>query len=571
MKEVITGANAGSDGSSNMTPTSKSNAFNKPPRATLEQRIKILDYYHKHKTSQAQIVNTFKDQVSISGSSLSEWVKKEQEFRSRYKELQTKNRAKSKVEKRRSQYKYQEMNDMMDEFVRKLRAENRQITEPILREHWSRCAPKIGMKDPKRLKSFSNGWLTLFKKRHGLSKQAQQKGNESESTNSSSITTPKNDVSLRKENSSAINEIFNYLAPVDDSGYLLPNYDHTGATSNDSKQLNFRKTQQLPQPIIPQLKQPSLHLQNRHATYGNNLSNPEMFVSLQKPQHSTSSQHSQQSTDSTNSSSSSSNMMMAPGLPNVAQSVNPGLIHSNKNGDSNDHNGTHSTIACNDNINDNNKKTGTSINTHSNTKVANGTNTNTNKNPGSNTVDPASNSTINTNGTENSNNNISDNSNSNISNNASNVSGISGISGISGMSGISGISGISGSSGIINNNNGSAVRSGTSTANHGENVNKEPITMSRPKPTVLQPMHEPSSHSSTKFPQQQSYLPQQQSKVINELEFERFLFKYAFEFLANNRDKYPGTLRMFESLKQTFQRERDLNADERLRNLFMQR
>ena len=113
MKEVIIGANAGSDGSSNTMPTSKSHASNKPPRATLEQRIKILDYYHKHKISQAQIVNTFKDQVSISGSSLSEWVKKEQEFRSRYKELQTKNRAKSKVEKRRSQYKYQEMNDMM--------------------------------------------------------------------------------------------------------------------------------------------------------------------------------------------------------------------------------------------------------------------------------------------------------------------------------------------------------------------------------------------------------------------------------------------------------------------------
>ncbi|AAS52156.1 ADR236Wp [Eremothecium gossypii ATCC 10895] len=140
----------------------------RPPRATLEQRIQILDLYHSTKMTQAQVVNRFRDQVSISGSTLSEWVKREQELRERYRELQSRQIAKAKKEKNKSSYKYSRMNEMMDHYLCMLREKNIQITEGILRDCWQRYARQLGVTDPKRLKSFSNGWLTQFKKRHGL-------------------------------------------------------------------------------------------------------------------------------------------------------------------------------------------------------------------------------------------------------------------------------------------------------------------------------------------------------------------------------------------------------------------
>ncbi|AET41692.1 DNA-binding domain-containing protein Ecym_8423 [Eremothecium cymbalariae DBVPG len=140
----------------------------RPPRATLEQRIQILDLYHSTKITQAQIVNQFKEQVSISGSTLSEWIKKEDELRERYKDLQEKQLAKAKVSKNKSNYKYDEMNKLMDDYVSILRLNNQQITENTLRECWQQYARYLGITDPKRLKSFSNGWLSQFKKRHGL-------------------------------------------------------------------------------------------------------------------------------------------------------------------------------------------------------------------------------------------------------------------------------------------------------------------------------------------------------------------------------------------------------------------
>ncbi|AMD21011.1 HEL270Cp [Eremothecium sinecaudum] len=152
--------------SSQTTPTQAE--YVKPPRATLEQRIKILNVYHRTKMTQAQVVNLFKDQISISGSTFSEWVKREQELRERYADLQARQVAKAREGKNKSSYKYKRMNDIMDRYLLALQAQNQPITENILRQHWQKYAKSLGIADPKRLKSFSNGWLSQFKKRHGL-------------------------------------------------------------------------------------------------------------------------------------------------------------------------------------------------------------------------------------------------------------------------------------------------------------------------------------------------------------------------------------------------------------------
>ncbi|KAH3901575.1 DNA-binding domain-containing protein SCDLUD_001338 [Saccharomycodes ludwigii] len=58
--------------------------ISKQPRATLEQRIMILDHYYKNGQSKHKTVNCFKDKVSISISTLSDWLKRESDLRSKY-------------------------------------------------------------------------------------------------------------------------------------------------------------------------------------------------------------------------------------------------------------------------------------------------------------------------------------------------------------------------------------------------------------------------------------------------------------------------------------------------------
>lgn len=54
------------------------------PRATLEQKIYILDFYHSLSYLQRRVVSLFKDHVRISTTSFCEWVKHEHELRDKY-------------------------------------------------------------------------------------------------------------------------------------------------------------------------------------------------------------------------------------------------------------------------------------------------------------------------------------------------------------------------------------------------------------------------------------------------------------------------------------------------------
>ena len=51
----------------------------------------------------------------------------------------------------------------MDKLVTGMIERNDPITEPILRQHWAVYAHQFGVDDPKRLHSFSHGWLSQFK------------------------------------------------------------------------------------------------------------------------------------------------------------------------------------------------------------------------------------------------------------------------------------------------------------------------------------------------------------------------------------------------------------------------
>lgn len=139
----------------------------KLPRATLEQKIKILDFYHQSDKPQLETVEAFKDEVAISTLTFNEWVKREDEYRQQYLGLEG---SFQKNSRRKSKFKYEKINRAMDLLVKQRLERGEPVTEPVLRDYWQVYAHQFGVENPKRLCSFSHGWLSQFKKRHGISK-----------------------------------------------------------------------------------------------------------------------------------------------------------------------------------------------------------------------------------------------------------------------------------------------------------------------------------------------------------------------------------------------------------------
>lgn len=139
----------------------------KLPRATLEQKIKILDFYHQSEKPQLETVEAFKDEVAISTLTFNEWVKREDEYRQQYQALEGDFQKNSR---RKTKFKYEKINRAMDLLVKQRLERGEPVTEPVLRDYWQVYAHQFGVENPKRLCSFSHGWLSQFKKRHGISK-----------------------------------------------------------------------------------------------------------------------------------------------------------------------------------------------------------------------------------------------------------------------------------------------------------------------------------------------------------------------------------------------------------------
>lgn len=144
----------------------------KRPRATLEQKIKILDFYHSSNKLQLETVEAFKDEVAISTLTFNEWVKKEDYYRKLYSTLACKN------QRRTTKFKYEKINRAMDLLLKQRLERGEPITEPILRDYWQVYAHQFGVENPKRLCLFSHGWLNQFKKRHGISHSRRGGGSE---------------------------------------------------------------------------------------------------------------------------------------------------------------------------------------------------------------------------------------------------------------------------------------------------------------------------------------------------------------------------------------------------------
>lgn len=171
-------------------------------RATLEQKLAIVLFFKSHKDElpRFKLVNMLNKKISISISSLSSWLKNEKTLREKYMKLSQKSiesfdfqqiiqdilnsddldEAKQRnnsislnhigigKNKDNSRNKYIKINKMMDDLVLERKRKQLPITESILKSYWIKFYPLCNIKDPKRSKGPSNGWLDNFKNKHEL-------------------------------------------------------------------------------------------------------------------------------------------------------------------------------------------------------------------------------------------------------------------------------------------------------------------------------------------------------------------------------------------------------------------
>lgn len=232
----------------------------KLPRANLEQKIMILNYHHHSGKPQSETVEYYKNQFAISTSSFSEWLKNEKDLRIRYNDAQSASSDLSnhmKHQKRKSKFKYDAINKAMHDLVENRRSQHLPINEPILREHWAVFARKFGVDDPKRLQSFSHGWLSQFKKRNGLDRKSMSVGfryvtrengekemvvddgdDDDDDGDQSNVTNNHGDNSINDNNPNNNLNDSNKIIPTNSSMNKQSNYSEIVMISSDNQQQN---------------------------------------------------------------------------------------------------------------------------------------------------------------------------------------------------------------------------------------------------------------------------------------------------------------------------------------------
>jgi hypothetical protein len=140
--------------------------FEKKENATLQQRIEILDWYHKNgknQTKTATHFNTIYPNLVLKQPRLSAWLKDEQRWREEYESSS----GLSRQNKRVRQTVHPEVTEMMDLWVVRAMRDKITLTGDVLREKWKQFADLVKIPEDERL-SLSEGWLHKFKNRNQL-------------------------------------------------------------------------------------------------------------------------------------------------------------------------------------------------------------------------------------------------------------------------------------------------------------------------------------------------------------------------------------------------------------------
>jgi hypothetical protein len=140
--------------------------FTKKENATLEQRIKILNWHHENKAKQkltAEHFNKIWPNLCLKQPIISEWLRDEVKWWKQWEEGNGGERS----AKRARQTQHSEVTKMMDLWVSKAMAHKLHLTGEVLRQKWLKFAELAGVPQDEHL-DLSEGWLSKFKRRHGL-------------------------------------------------------------------------------------------------------------------------------------------------------------------------------------------------------------------------------------------------------------------------------------------------------------------------------------------------------------------------------------------------------------------
>ena len=146
--------------------------FVKKENATLEQRIEILNWYHKNNKNQSKTAEHFAPiypNLQIKQPRISKWVKNEAKIREQWEQA---NHKADCTAKRVRQTEHPEVSEMMYLWVSKAMGDGILVTGEVLRQKWNAFADLVGIPQEDRLK-LSNGWLARFKERNGLKEMKQ--------------------------------------------------------------------------------------------------------------------------------------------------------------------------------------------------------------------------------------------------------------------------------------------------------------------------------------------------------------------------------------------------------------
>ncbi len=191
----------------------------KKENATLEQRIEILDWYHKNKKNQSKTAEHFTPiypNLQIKQPRISKWVKNEAKIREQWEQA---NHKSDRTAKRARQTEHPEVSEMMYLWVSKAMGDGILVTGEVLRQKWNAFADLVGILQEDRLK-LSNGWLARFKERNGL-KEMKRHG-EAASANADTVETERKRIQeLIKKYGYRLRDIFNMDETGLFYGYVL--------------------------------------------------------------------------------------------------------------------------------------------------------------------------------------------------------------------------------------------------------------------------------------------------------------------------------------------------------------
>jgi Tc5 transposase DNA-binding domain len=138
--------------------------FTRAEHATLEQKIKILDWYHANGRKQGTTAKHWAPvypNLRLKQPKISEWVRDEAKIRSEFAQCT------SKGAKRMRQTQHPQVTEMLELWVEQAMRDKIQLSGEVLRQKWTQFADLCGVSKDERL-ALSTGWLERTKHRLGL-------------------------------------------------------------------------------------------------------------------------------------------------------------------------------------------------------------------------------------------------------------------------------------------------------------------------------------------------------------------------------------------------------------------